>query len=238
MSRRPPTSTLFPYTTLFRSGSVQLVVKVDSPLANGTIITNGAYSISSTETGAVAGAPTSNTVTSSAALTATKTFTDVNGGSLRPGDIVLYTITVANGGNADATGAGLSDPIPAGTVLVAGSLTSDDPSDVKVEGNPLTVAIGTLNGVGGADSDVVITFRVRVNSPLANGTAIGNQASVTANGGISIVTDDPSTAAPNDATTRTVVSAPALRATKTAADDNGPPLLDTDTVTHPTITTN
>src|SRR2546427_2336134 len=102
MIRRPPRSTLFPYTTLFRStgnanatgvvltdtvpanatfvsataggvfasgvvtwsvgnltaaasGSVQVVVRVNSPLASGTSITNATYSIASNETAPVAG---------------------------------------------------------------------------------------------------------------------------------------------------------------------------------------
>src|SRR5262249_35997998 len=160
------------------------------------------------------------TVTSAPSLAATKAFTDDNGGVLAPGDVVTYTITVTNSGNADATGVLLTDPIPANTTLVAGSLTSDDPTDVRTEGNPLTVAIGTLNGAGGADSDVVITFKVRVASPLANGTVISNQGTITANGPLSLVTDDPSTGAAGDATQRPVVSAPELSATKTAADDN------------------
>src|SRR2546427_4927187 len=50
MIRRPPRSTLFPYTTLFRS-----VVRVNSPLANGTVIHNATYGITSTETGPVPG---------------------------------------------------------------------------------------------------------------------------------------------------------------------------------------
>ncbi|MEK7799520.1 MAG: hypothetical protein AAB297_06800, partial [Acidobacteriota bacterium] len=220
------------------SGSVQLEVQVASPLANGTLITNATYSIDSNETPVSAGPPVANTVSSSASLSAAKVFTDNNGGALQPGDLVTYTITVTNSGNADATGVSLSDAIPANATLVAGSLTSDDPSDVRVEGNPLTVAIGTLTGTGGADNDVVVTFQVLLASPLANGTVIGNQAAVTANGGISIVSDDPSTPAPGDATSRAVASAPVLGATKAAADDNGGVLFENETVTYTLTVTN
>ena len=220
------------------SGSVQLVVRVNSPLPNGILIANTTYSIDSNETPLIAGLATSNTVTSTVSLSATKTFTDLNGGALQPGDVVRYTITVTNSGNGDASGVLLSDAIPANTTLVPGSLTSDDPSDVLSPGNPLTVAIGNLNGSGGADNDVVVVFRVQVADPLANGTVIGNQATITANGGIGIITDDPSTPAPNDATARTVSSAPVLRASKTAVDDNGAPLFENETVTYAVTVTN
>jgi uncharacterized repeat protein (TIGR01451 family) len=214
------------------SGAVQLVVKVNSPLANGTIITNATYGIDSNETAPTAGAADTTTVTSAPSLQATKAFSDDNGGALKPGDVVTYTITVSNSGNADATGVLLTDPIPVNTTLVVGSLTSDDPADVRTPGNPLTVAIGTLNGAGGTDSDVVITFKVRLASPLANGTTISNQGTVTAAGPLSLNTDDPSTGAAGDATARAVVSAPVLSATKTVVDDNGGTLIQGDVVTY------
>ena len=61
----------------------------------------------------------------------------------------------------------VSDPIPANTTLVPGSLTSDDPTDITVEGNPLTVDVGTLEAPGFGDTDVVITYQVTVD-PATN----------------------------------------------------------------------
>src|SRR5262249_5618126 len=46
------------------SGSVQMVVKVASPLANGTILTHGTYSLSSAQTGPVSGVAITTTVAS------------------------------------------------------------------------------------------------------------------------------------------------------------------------------
>src|SRR5207247_4199221 len=51
------------------SGTVTLVVKVNSPLVNGTVIHNNVYSISSTQTGAVAGVDDTTTVISAPVLT-------------------------------------------------------------------------------------------------------------------------------------------------------------------------
>ncbi|HEU4403314.1 MAG TPA: OmpA family protein, partial [Candidatus Polarisedimenticolia bacterium] len=221
------------------SGTVTLVVQVASPLANGTIITNGTYGVDSNETAPTAGAAITTTVSSAPVLSVTKTAVDDNGLPLFENDTVTYTITVTNSGNADATAVNLSDVIPANTTLVAGSLTSDDPTDVKVEGNPLTVAIGTLNGVGGADSDVVITFQVRLNAPLAGGVVISNQATVTANGGISVLSDDPSTVAAGDPTNLTVTSsAAALVMTETVSDLNNGSLNPGDTLEYTITITN
>src|SRR5207249_3901751 len=55
------------------SGSVQMVVRVASPLANGTSITNSTYSIDSNETSPVNGAAVSTTVSSAPLLAVSKT---------------------------------------------------------------------------------------------------------------------------------------------------------------------
>ncbi len=125
------------------------------------------------------------------AVTMTETVTDVNGGSLVPGDQLLYTITVTNSGTADATFVVVTDPIPANTTLMAGSLASDDPTDITVEGNPLSVDVGTLFAPGNGDNDVVITYSVTVDLGVPAGTMISNQAILTAEGGINRISDDP-----------------------------------------------
>src|SRR5207245_2148942 len=142
-------------------------------------------------------AAAARSVASSPILAAAKAAVDDNVCALVPGATETYTIVVTNSGNADATNVNLSDGIPANTSLVAGSLTSSDPTDVLTEANPLSVAMGTLAG-GGAST--TIGFKVKLNTPLAGGIVISNQATATANGGISIVSDDPSTPAPNDPT--------------------------------------
>ena len=53
---------------------------------------------------------------------AVKTVQDLNGGTALPGDILAYTIALRNSGNDGAGNLVLTDPIPAGTTYVPGSL--------------------------------------------------------------------------------------------------------------------
>ncbi|PYT16815.1 MAG: hypothetical protein DMF51_03805, partial [Acidobacteria bacterium] len=77
---------------------------------------------------------------------------------------LTYTLSYSNTGSAGATGVILSDTVPANTTFVSatggGSLST----------GVVTWSIGSL--AAGASGSVTLT--VRVNSPLANGTAISN----------------------------------------------------------------
>ncbi len=42
-----------------------------------------------------------------------------------PGDILVYTLTYTNEGNRPSTGTSVEDPIPAGTILLPGSVLGD-----------------------------------------------------------------------------------------------------------------
>ncbi|MEE9208458.1 MAG: OmpA family protein, partial [Gemmatimonadota bacterium] len=125
-------------------------------------------------------------------LAMTQTVTDLNGGSLNPGDTLRYTIVVTNSGTAAATSINVTDPVPASTTLVAGSLTSDDPTDTLTEGASVLIDVGTLDIPGFGDNDVVITYDVTVDVTTPGGTVISNQASLTATGPMSAISDDPS----------------------------------------------
>ncbi|MHA6484835.1 DUF7507 domain-containing protein [Paenibacillus sp. strain BS8-2] len=88
------------------------------------------------------------------------------------GDTIEYTVNVTNDGIAPITDTSFSDPIPAGTTFVAGSVTVDGtpiPSANPAAGIPLgTIAPGIT---------VPVTFQVTVVS-LPTGALVSNQAFV------------------------------------------------------------
>src|SRR3989442_5664365 len=145
-------------------------------------------------------------------LVASKTVADDNGGSPRPSETLTYTLTVTNTGTTAATSVVISDPIPAGSTYLPGSLTSSDPTDIVIEGNPLQVQAGTLAASGGS---VTVTFKLQIGAGATNGQVISNQATITAAGPITVLSDDPGTGASNDPTSITVVNPLSITLTKT-----------------------
>lgn len=88
------------------------------------------------------------------------------------GDTVPYSINVTNSGIAPVNNVVLSDPIPAGSSFVAGS--------VVVDGTPLpgaNPANGISLGTVAPGATVLVTFNILVNS-LPNPAILNNQASV------------------------------------------------------------
>ena len=126
-----------------------------------------------------------------------KSVSDVNGGSVAPGDILEYTIAYANSGNDGALQTVLTDAIPANTTYVAGSLNivagpnagaktdaaGDDQANLDTGNNRVVFRLGTgadasaggrlAPGVSGS-----VRFRVRVNAATAEGTSISNVARI------------------------------------------------------------
>src|SRR5437899_3161537 len=145
-------------------------------------------------------------------LVASKTVADDNGGSPRPSETLTYTLTVTNTGTTAATSVVISDPIPAGSTYLPGSLTSSDRTDIVIEGSPLQVQAGTLAASGGS---VTVTFKLQIGAGATNGQVISNQATITAAGPITVLSDDPGTGASNDPTSITVVNPLSITLTKT-----------------------
>lgn len=155
------------------SGAVTLVVKSNSPVTNGTLVTNtGTFDTDQTDpklddanttlhftpppTPQVLGAATEPS------LTITKS---VNKDTAKPGDILMYTITITSTGTGDAESVIVTDTLP------------DDFSFTEGSGKTRTWDLGTL--APGQSS--VMNVDVRVESDAVKGDYI-NVATVDADG--------------------------------------------------------
>lgn len=87
------------------------------------------------------------------------------------GDTLTYTLTLKNSGNVAANNVVVTDPIPAGTTYVAGSVTGT----VAFTGTPATgLTLTAPIPVGGS---AVITYKVKVSSTIPANNPILNTAS-------------------------------------------------------------
>jgi uncharacterized repeat protein (TIGR01451 family)/fimbrial isopeptide formation D2 family protein len=124
-------------------------------------------------------------------------------GSVDPGDVLRYTITIYNNGNLPATAVELFDNVPADTTYVADTTTLNGlavgqpdsgvfplAARIPVSSADLTpplpgVGEGTLN----PGQSAVVQFDLQVNAGVANGTLITNQAIVYSNELPNLLTD-------------------------------------------------
>lgn len=126
-----------------------------------------------------------------------KSVTDLNGGTVLPGDVLEYTVTVSNTGQDGALNNVLTDPIPANTVYIPGSLqitagantgaktdsAANDQAEYDSTNNRVvfrlgTGATGTAGGTLAPTNSTTLKFRVQVNGSTPNGTTVSNQATV------------------------------------------------------------
>ncbi|MEO8893239.1 MAG: DUF11 domain-containing protein, partial [Coleofasciculaceae cyanobacterium] len=112
---------------------------------------------------------------------------DANGnGFADPGEVIAYTITIENQGNAPSTNTVFTDNIPANTTYVPNSSTlnnqavADTGTSPFVNGSPVSSPSqaprsGILNP--GTPETATVQFQVRINNPLPAGVVqIQNQA--------------------------------------------------------------
>jgi uncharacterized repeat protein (TIGR01451 family)/fimbrial isopeptide formation D2 family protein len=162
----------------------------------------------------------------------TKRDTDVNSGQLAPGDVIRYTIIIRNTGNENARDAILRDLIPSNTTYIPNSTTLNGAAAADTGGTSPLVAGLAINTPGESSGwvyvggTVTVEFSVTVNVGVAPGTNIVNQATLNSSGDGSgprnpVLSDDPDTSTPGDATRSVVGNVPMLYAVKTVADDNG-----------------
>ncbi|GGR64005.1 hypothetical protein GCM10008959_27710 [Deinococcus seoulensis] len=167
----------------------------------------------------------------------TKTVTDLNGGVLLPGDTLEYELVIRNQGNDGALNVILTDPIPARTTYLPGSMTvtganagaktdlvGDDQAEFDAAGNRVVFRLGSgaNAATGGAvlpNEETRVRFRVTVNAGTPGGTTIDNTGTVnyrqqTLGTSVSDTSDsDPVTA--GDQPARVTVASPDLSVTKT-----------------------
>jgi uncharacterized repeat protein (TIGR01451 family) len=128
-------------------------------------------------------------------VSVTKSVTNLtagSGGLTRPGDVLRYTVSATNAGGDDANNSVLTDPIPANTTYVPGSLvvsgtpvtdaTDGDTGEVNggtVTGRVGTSATSTTGGNIARNAVTTMTFDVQVDSADVAGTDIINTAAAT-----------------------------------------------------------
>jgi len=209
-------------------GSCTVMVTV-----NGDVIGNYSNTTSVVTSNEVIGTSTGSDTLEVTTVSITAPKTDVllvdndGDGVADPGDTIRYTITAANGGGVPATGVSFADTPDANTALVVGSVTTTQ--GAVTSGNTAgDITVGVSIGTLAAADSVTITFDVTVDSPFPAGTSsVANQGTVTADGGISVPTDDPDTGTADDPTV-TPVEDPSVNVTKADvlaidADGNGFP---------------
>ncbi|MBN2360358.1 MAG: DUF11 domain-containing protein, partial [Deltaproteobacteria bacterium] len=151
--------------------------------------------------------PTVFRISAPSALTLTKSVVDDNGGQFVPGESITYTIVVGNSGLGPALDVAVSDSFPAQLERLVGT-----PAPSLQSGNTLTWDRSRVPALAriwpGEQVEIVVTARIV--RPLADGTAVSNQALAVASGGASAVSDDPATPAAGDPTVFFVRSMPVL----------------------------
>ncbi|MBD7920131.1 tandem-95 repeat protein [Cellulomonas sp. Sa3CUA2] len=136
-------------------------------------------------------------------LLGNKSVTDVNGGQLRPGDVLTYTVPVSNIGLDTAADSRFFDAIPTGTSYVPGSLAVDGVRVTDAQGDDAgyyaaapsghVVAYLGASASAGGGGDIPITpalapaphtvsFSVRVDDDIPHGAQIVNGAAMTYRG--------------------------------------------------------
>ena len=99
-------------------------------------------------------------------------------GTVDPGDVLRYTITVQNSAATPATGLVLRDAVPANTTYVANSTLLNGAPVGQPDGGAAPLAAGIDLGTLGANGVVTVQFDLRVNAGTPAGTIISNQAVV------------------------------------------------------------
>jgi uncharacterized repeat protein (TIGR01451 family) len=184
-----------------RTATLFMQVRVQSPITDGTIITNGtaAYGASAENAAPVSGGNATTTVVNAPHWSIGKTAP----ATVRPGDYLTYTLTVTNDGHLDTQGLyTITDaiPDPEHTNYINSTPLATLNGDLLTWTFPNTLTIGVSR---------VVSYVIQIDKPLTDGLTIQNTTYSVTGGNVY-------TGATGPAVDTIVRSAPSLTVTKTA----------------------
>lgn len=148
------------------------------------------------------------------------------GETVTGGDVITYTIKLANAGNGVAENVGIYDVIPAGTTYVEGSLKAKSATEATFADGAIAARYAKL----GAGRSATITFKVTVNDDF--GGVLSNQATY---GAAETLPTAPLSDFTNASTTTAVAKQPLLRIEQASQPANGTAVADGEEIAY-TIT--
>ncbi len=192
--------------TLRFTATVKTGLDDGTAIQNQALVTYGGQATalkSDDPTTPTANDPTTVSVQSKVDFSKTKlTVLDVNGGDVRPGDALTYTLTVRNDGDGAAKATVATLPLDARL----GSIVASNGGVVQGAGTAGGTVTWTLGTLAPGDS-VTLTVQTTVKTPQLNGAVIIEQAQITATGlQVPVLSDADLTTAIREPTTVTVVA--------------------------------
>jgi len=175
-------------------------------------------------------APTVTPIDGTPSLVFQKTYVisqDFNkNGLVDPGDGVTYQLTIINTGSQDAGAVIVSDNVPSGLMLLAGSVQASQGTVTKGNGagdggfdKAVVVDLGTVSG--NTLSTVTVSFQAVVETPWKICSAVvSNQAVVSGSNVLPLSSDDPTTGLISDPTNFTLNASPVLNVVRYTDSNN------------------
>ena len=215
---------------------VSIPVKVNLDVPDGTALLNTAAITYQSAGGYVYPTliATDTTLVNAPAVTITKTATDVDGGDVKVGDSIRYTLQVANNGHDTANDLVISDDLP-DQVTCTGVSENGSPAGCA---DPVIWQIPSL--ATGTTASLVITVTI---NDGAEGQSIPNTGTVSGSNVPETTTDPPVCPDGSPAVGGVCLNTPLpadtnLALTKTGQDLNGPPLVVGDPIRYTLLVTN